>query len=195
MKAFLFLLVLIPINSLAGTGPFGIEQGMKLEEIQKIAKLREINPYIYSTEKLPAGHPAFDEYRFVVTPQHGLCKVVAWTHNIPSNAYGDGVKENFKSLFDAVTTKYGKSKEHDLLKAGSIWNEPQDWMMSLAEEERGLVAFWSRDKGSSLPETISYIKLEVHGVSLSSAVIELGYEFQVYPECSKWINLQRNFSL
>lgn len=195
MKILLTLLLLVPLHVAAETGPFGLEQGMKLEEIQKFSKLRMVQPHVYSTADVPLGHPAFEDYRLVITPQHGLCKVVAWTDDISSSAYGDSVKAKFESLFEALSSKYGNSKRFDFLRSGSIWDDAKDWMMSLAKGERHLVAYWDREEGSNLPDSINAIKLGTHGLDSRSAMIELGYEFRINSECSSWIKSKENSSL
>ncbi len=195
LKALLALLLLVPAYALAGNGPFGFEPGMKLEELKKIAKLTQKRDFVYSTDKAPSGHSAFEEYRVLVTPQHGLCKIMAWTPEITTGAYGEGVKDKFDTLSEGLTAKYGKSKKFDYLKSGSIWDEPRDWMMSLFKDERVLSALWSRESGSELPDTLESVDLEATGFDSGSAMIVLSYYFRNSDACIDWIKAQENSAL
>ena len=194
MKIFLFASLFL-VSSLANAGQFGLEKGESIAAIRAKTKLTQVKPYVYSAAKLPNGHPAFDDYRLLITPVHGLCKIQAWTPAIETNAYGEAVETKFSNLYSALESKYGSNKKFDFLQAGSIWNEPRDWMMGLAKEERTLAAFWDREEKSDLPEDLYSIKLEANGISSSAALIQLTYEFTNSSDCIAWLKNQENSSL
>lgn len=75
---------------LAHAGPFGLEQGMRLEQLKQVAGLKDEGEFLYSTTRLPRTHPDFTDFRLLVTPEQGLCKLTAWTDPIPTNTYGEG---------------------------------------------------------------------------------------------------------
>lgn len=154
-----------------------------------------MKPYIYSTPALPNGNVAFNDYRLIVTPNHGLCKIIAWTPDIQSSVYGDAVKDKFTALYDALSAKYGKGEKLDALRPGSIWDDPRDWMMGLAKKERFLMAMWSAKSGASLAPDVQAIGLSAHGVSSSDALISLGYEFTNFGSCQAEIKAAENSSL
>ncbi len=61
-------------------GPFGLEQGMSLEQMNKITKIEETDDeFIYGTKTLPQGSNEIDIYRFVITPTEGLCRIFVST--------------------------------------------------------------------------------------------------------------------
>lgn len=138
---------------------------------------------------------AFNDYRLIITPTSGLCKIIAWTQDIESSAYGDAVKDKFAALYDALNTKYGKSKKLDALRPGSIWDDPRDWMMGLAKNERFLIAIWATESGASLPPDVKAIALNTHGVSSNDALISLEYEFANFKSCETEIKAAENSSL
>ena len=58
-----------------------------------------------------------------------------------------------------VGDTYGEYRRVDVLLPGSIWDEPEDWMMALRQNERQLQAVWDEDKGSTLSNEVSSIIL------------------------------------
>lgn len=195
MKRFAISVLFVFATSVSVASQFGLEQGASLEQLRGLITLKEVTPFVYSTSKVPNGHVAFDDYRLLVTPKQGLCKIVAWTPSISSSAYGDGIKTKFSTLFDALTSKYGNSKKFDFLRSGSIWDEPRDWMMGLAKGDRTLNAYWDAEEKSALPEDIQSITLQAAAVSSDIGIVSLTYEFKNFGDCSAWIKEQQNSSL
>ena len=196
MKAFLVASLFL-FSSASSAGQFGLEKGESLSSIRgKVAlSAMESRPYLYTAEKLPQGHPGFYKYRILVTPQHGLCKIWAFTKPVESNASGDAVEANFASFYSALESKYGANFKADFLRAGSTQDKPQDWMMALAKKERRLVAYWSAEEKSSLPDDVQYIRLEAVGIDESAALIALTYEFTNADKCMDWAQKQVDSSL
>lgn len=178
-----------------GGAPFGLKPEMSLSQLQKLGNLGSKGIYNYSIKRLPNGHPDIDDYRLIVTPKHGLCKITAWTDSIKSSSYGDELKGKFESFYEALTGKYGNSKRYDYLKPGSIWNEPNDFMMGLAKKERRLIVFWTKDEGSNLPPDIDAIALTAHSSNNSQGLISIEYELRNADDCLDWIKSQKDANL
>jgi hypothetical protein len=193
MKFSIFaLLACVAVSSHAG--PFGLDQGLTLKELQAMGKLKTEGNHTYSTPTLPDAHPDFTDYRLVVTPTHGLCKVTAWSSSIRSSVYGNELLSQFDRFFEALTNKYGPAKRYDHLRAGSIWNDSRDWMMALAKRERTLVAYWL-EKDQPLPDNLAAIKIEAFAASTNSGLLSISYEFKNADECIDWIKKQRDSKL
>lgn len=188
-------LLALLVSAGAYAAQFGLQLGESYEQITKVVSLKKVKPFIYSTPTLPNGNIAFNDYRLIITPKQGLCKIIAWTPNIESSVYGDGVKDKFSALFDALTSKYGKGRKLDTLRPGSIWDDPRDWMMGLAKNERFLTAIWTKKHGDSLSPDVQAIALTAHGVNSSHALISLGYEFTNFDSCLASIKAAENSSL
>jgi hypothetical protein len=82
---------------------------------------------------------------------------------------------------------YGQpSNSADFLRSGSIWREPEDWMMGLTKKERTLATWWvalSRNgQNVSLPHQITGILLDTTGLGPSKGCLFLSYEFQGFAE-------------
>lgn len=182
------------INSVSVAGPLGLEMGTSLAQIKSKSPLKTEEPYQFSTPTLPDGHPDFNDYRMIITPQHGLCKLIAWTPAIRTNVYGTELLSAFERYFSVLTTKYGSAKRYDFLRSGSIWNEEKDWMMALRKKERTLVAFWT-EKEVQLPDNLSAIKIEAYANGTESGMISIGYEFKNSDECIDWIKSKKDSKL
>ncbi|WP_157353556.1 hypothetical protein [Aromatoleum toluclasticum] len=193
MKFWIALLVNISATG-AIAGPLGLDMGMSYDILSKNIKLKQVKPFLYSTPSLQKDHSDFDDYQLLITPKHGLCKVVAWSKAIPTSVYGEGLKDKFEKIETAISQKYGQGKKFDLLRSGSIWNEQRDWMMGLRKNERTLAEFWT-DDSSELPDNIHIIALKAHAAGTETGLIELGYEFKNSSECIDWIKSQENSSL
>jgi hypothetical protein len=93
-------------------------------------------PFSYTMTSVPVPHPAFESYSVTVTQGDGLCKVMGIGKTLDTNSFGTEIQSAFDELEQALARKYGRHKKFDFLQAGSIWNEPRDWMSGLRHKER-----------------------------------------------------------
>ncbi|VTU29415.1 hypothetical protein H6CHR_03190 [Variovorax sp. PBL-H6] len=149
-------------------------------------------PNVYIANNLRSGHPDFDDYRFLITPVSGLCRVQAWKSNISTSAYGDGLLSEFEAIQSAITLKYGAGKKFDYLQHKSIWNEPRDFMMGLKAEERTLAVMWANPSASDGLEAIS---LKALAASPNTGMILLTYEFKNFEACAQEQKAKRSANL
>lgn len=189
MKDSILIAALLAISIPAQAGPFGLDMGTPLVELNKQMKLKLEITGVYSTPSVPKGHLDFGGYQLIVTPAQGLCKIVAYSQVISTSVYGTELASKFSSLESALSSKYGKPKKFDFLKGGSIWKEPRDWMAGLLKKERMLVSYWTM-KDSDLPEGIQEIQLKAVAISTEEARVTLGYEFKNFDQCSVSLKAQ-----
>ena len=78
---------------------------------------------------------------------HGLCQINAFGKAIETNKNGHALKINFDDYVERLRKKHGKGTRHDFLVKGSIWDRPQDFMMSLVKDERYLMYSWESKYG------------------------------------------------
>lgn len=194
MKNSALAAVLLSVSVAATAGPFGLDMGTPLSELNKQMKLKPEKPALYSTPSVPKAHPDFDDYRLVVTPTHGLCKIIAWSKVISTSVYGTELVSKFSDLESALATKYGNPNRFDYLRNGSIWNEQRDWMMGLHKKERTLKSYWTNED-RELPDSVQAIGLEAMAISTEQAVVKLGYEFKNSDQCIDWIKSQKDSAL
>jgi hypothetical protein len=186
----LLCIFVLYLSNLGFAGPFGLEGGMTKQEIIAIvgkdslieAKTMPENWYIL-LNKLPRPHPLFKTCRMAIDPDLGLVKLVVRSSVIKTNLYGDEIKSKFKEIREALISKYGKCKTYDLLRTGSIWGEPQEWMRGLKEKERILVAIWIKGEHGLEKETLlKNINLSAVAVTVIKGVLFLSYEFEGFDQ-------------
>ena len=112
--------------------------------------------------KPPKPHPSFAIYGVEISKNYGVIAIIASSKDITTSVYGEAIRNEFDKIKNQISISYGQSKDYDLVKTGSIWDEPKDWMMALLKEERALGAFWAREYGSILPDDISLVWLGVY---------------------------------
>ena len=108
--------------------------------------------------------------------------------NVETNTSGDQLRDEFNEIKGALTTIYGPSSDFDTLKEGSIWNAPQDFMMSLVKKDRDLSSLWA---GKSA-EHLNGVVLEATASSSTTGVLFLYYEFEGWDEFLKERALKRD---
>jgi hypothetical protein len=181
----------------AVAGPFGLNKGMTIAELNKHGNFMPTNQqFVYASNTLINGHPDFMSYFVVLTPEHGLCKIEAFTKDIDASPYGTELEDRFKELISALTEKYGApGKSLNFLRSGSVWKEPRDWMMSLLKKERTVMAFWAAPEILNLPDALQIIMVNVTPVSSSKGYLKLGYEFDNANECLAKLRAKKNSNL
>ena len=175
----------------ASAAPFGIRVGMPYAEVIKLGDPGK-TPGTFALRKMPQPHPDFESLIVVASRKHGACKVVAIGNTLSTSAYGDDVRSTFRRLSEALSSKYGAPDlEFDFLRAGSIWNEPRDWMMGLQQEERTLANAWGDpENGKEVGNGISVILLQANALSASKGYINVTYDFASATECLKSIQAE-----
>lgn len=192
MKRLLFLVLMAPV--MVAAGPLGFEMGQSADEISKKVDIKEVKRYVYASTTTPNPNDNFDSYALVITPEHGLCKIMAKGREFQSSSFGDEVISRIGSLSAALEKKYGAPKKFDYVKVGSMWDERKYWMMGLLKGDRTLAHFWGAD-GESLADNIRGISLTAKATSINSASITLSYDFNNAKECLAKLKEEENSSL
>lgn len=157
-------------------GPFGTKWLMTKEELAEVGTFGEVlssNEYCTIYDFHPKKtHSSFESYSVVLGKDEGLVKVVAYGKDISCNEYGTALKNEYNSMKDSLTASYGKvTNEYDF-NTSSLWNDPEDWMYSLAKGYRYLACYWELPRIS--------VVLEALGSSSSKGYIRLTYEHNMW---------------
>lgn len=197
MKKYIVAISML-VPAIVMAGPMGLSQGMTLAELQKqgpfIASAG--GPSFYKSSTLAKGHPEFETYMAILTPEHGLCKLQAVGKVGASDAYGSALRSKYERLITALTEKYGKpSDKFNFLKAGSMWKESQYWMMSLYKNQRILLTSWHKSEKLRLPDSLESIQVEASAKDSDKGYVSLSYEFSNVTECLKILDTKENANL
>lgn len=180
-------------SGIAFAGPFGLRMGMSINDID--AKARSAAPGIYSTTQVPKPHSAFENYGVKVAPKSGLCWVKAVGKDISTSAYGMELKAAFKEMETKLAKVYGKPEVIDFLMPESIWDSPNDFMMSLIKKERHLLAVWEEGKGAKLSENLVQVGLMANASGGNKGYLSIEYSFSNKDACDKEIASQEDDAL
>lgn len=180
-------------------GPFGLEAGLTQKNIEDMigAKLKPLpdSVNLYTSDKLPKQNADFEMYGLLISPKAGLCQIRAVGKNLDTDSYGLALKSRFEDLSSSLSSLYGKAETTDLLLAGSIWKEPQDWMMGLNKKERFLSATWKDTKETPLKNNIGAISIEARANSSAQGYVYLQYTFTNDDVCQAEIEGEKKSSL
>lgn len=179
-------------------GPLGVKMGLTKAELEAAGIVFTpvaSAPLLYRATSAPAASSSFDDYVYYIGDEAGLCRIAAWTPVREVNQFGEQVVSAFDELQSALTEKYGKPKEYKFVQRGSIWNEPRDFMMGLAKEERSHAAAWKQEPKRELPADVETILLSATAFNTSSAAVKLTYEFTNADACIKEAKRKKHANL
>lgn len=184
MKRYLMIAVLaLMMSSVATAGSFGVVPGKPVRTYAgKPGKVDGVYTIV-----VPQPNSEFESYSAVATPEIGICKVWGIGKDHDNDRYGADVREAYDRLKALLNDKYGASQEYSYIKSGALWDKPEDWVMSVKENERTLVSYWLMPDKQAV-EGIKSISLEVKAFSSGSAYLDLTYEFENFPLCKKRFN-------
>jgi hypothetical protein len=190
------LITMLAWSSIAFAGPFGLEMGMTLKQIQKISDTKQGQaPYVYEAKKLPKNHKSFEKYYMTISSKNGLCKITAIGKDINTSSYGTEIVSSFETIEKNLTDKYGENKKYDFLKSESIWSKDNEWTMALKLKERTLAAFWTAKDGANLIENVKSIMLEASATNQHTGYYVVSYEFNNIDACREEVSSKEQESL
>jgi len=191
-KSVVFIVISL-FAQMAIAGPFGLNMGMSIKQID--TKAKQAAPSVYTTTNVPKPHSAFENYAVKVAPKTGLCWIKGIGKDVSTSSYGIELKSAFEDMKSKLNKAYGKGETTDLLMPGSIWKEPNDFMMAMIKKERFLMAVWEKDKGSELKGDLVQVALIASPSGRSKGYISLEYAFSNKGKCDKEIAAQEDDAL
>lgn len=159
---------------------FGIAKGTDIESLSVEDDLGD-GRYVVA---VPKPHPEFDDYVVKAVPEIGVCIVRGIGQNHTNDRYGSSVRSAFGKLKSALDQRYGATETFDYLKSGALWDEGNEWVMAIHQNERYYQSSWDEDSGSELPSGLVEILMTVNTTSSDSAWIGLQYRFDNDDECN-----------
>ena len=166
--------------------PFGLRMGMTKEKLD-IAK--EVSPFKYQLASVSKPHNDLEVYVVTITPKAGLCFIRTLSTTWQTKSDGTELKARFEDMKSQLAAIYGKPHLVDTLQPDSKRTRPRDWMESLLEKERTLVARWSAiDDSLPMLPTISKIYVGAYALSPTSGYLVVEYYFTNYAQCFEEIN-------
>ena len=168
-------MVLLVSSQMLTAGPFGLEMGMSLDGLKALG----VNPTMIATGYYkvdpPSPHPEFERYIVQMDATEGVFWIKAVGKDIADSGYGFSTKSKFSEIDKALSAAYGTGQMVDLLFPNSIWDELDDWMMSIRKDERLYYKSWEKSDGSAIASGILSIYLGADASSSSNGYLTLEY--------------------
>lgn len=172
--------------------PFGLSMGMTRQQVEAVAGPLHNTGGLPQLAKVPRPHQAFMSYNVLLSQKHGLCVINAVSKPVQLNAFGDQLKTAMKEIVTQLTPRYGPPTPVDILKTGSIWDEPEDWSTAIAKEERIFGFFWSPPKDAP---SLSSVEMVAKGASSSLGAFILTYRAKEFDACKAELDASQGSSL
>ena len=192
MKTQILASLILFFSSPAFSGPFGTSEGMTKSDLGITSSTKELGLYRYQLTDLPKTSRLFESYVVKVTPQHGLCYIKAVGVTVSSSRYGEGVRTVFDRVNTALSKKYTSGNLQDFLRTGSIWDEPEDFMMGLKQKERILAGYYDEEEGSVMVENIEKAYLRALALSNDKGYVVVDYFFENHNACQAEVDSVEN---
>jgi hypothetical protein len=105
----------------------------------------------------------------------GVVKIAAFSDNIVTNNYGEGVRNKFDELRTALEKKYGPSEVLDFAREDAVWGDkPRDMMMGLLTGDRLFEADWA----IRVPDKTRLVAISLSGNASASNVASLSVTYE-----------------
>lgn len=167
----------------AAAGPFGFDTATKVSPTKTYDYCTDTHSGTFSImcKSAPKTHPDMETYGVYFVDGIGICGIVGFSKDIKDSGYGSIVQNKTDNIANQIKTKYGQwSDADDILLSGSIWDEPQYWMMSNLKKERFYGYSWELD------ETINGIdEIRISGLALDTETgfVSTRFHTPLYDKC------------
>lgn len=162
--------------------PFGLGKGLKAEEMH--FDMEEVNPGVYITNHPPKPHSSFSSYVLRVAPVSGLYWVKGISDDIDTDSSGSMLRSKADNMIDRLERIYGAPEIISFSSPGTIWEEPEDFMMGMVSNEIHFGARWSK-LSHNLPEGLDNIFLGINAKESNSGYMIIEYEFDNHDQGEK----------
>ena len=152
---------------------FGIEYGGELP-----SGAEDIDDGFFSVSTPPKPHSLFEIYLAKYTVETGVCYITAISKAFKNDKYGTKAKTEYDKLVKALDRKYGpEGGNWEELKAQAIWDEPDEFAMSLVQGDRNH-ARWFLPRADSKNE-FDYVQIAINAMDSSETYIRLDYRNEI----------------
>lgn len=175
-------LLLAGPTSAQDDGPFGVTMG---SDPANYGCIEDEPRGYYRCATLPRSHPDMEFYSLKAEPGIGVCFIKGLGKNIPSNGFGGALGVKVDEIARQVESTYGSSRLVDYLVSGSTWDESQDWMMGIFEEERIYAYHWSEGAGATLRNGVAEVFVIAKALTPDVGYVAVEFHFSNKQECDE----------
>ncbi len=170
-----FAFALIPTSAIAGEGPFGIDWGNSISEIEAMGvtcsnKSTKDRFTICKTASLPKNLSISEEYVLYFDKKYYLQKVKMTSKDIDNDISGSDGKETYSDLKSKLTAKYGAPTNSYEYIGRKLWDEYDEFYQCLAYSGCGAWISFFKSKAGEV------VALQLNGLGRGQGYITLTYE-------------------
>ena len=178
MKQILIGTFLSFLPAIAAAGPFGFSN----ESAPNSTHCSQMDdPMWYKCNSAPKAHSDFDYYIIQYHSDLGVCFLKAVGKDIKTNSFGSQLTAQTDKIKNQISSKYGSpTNVVDQLMTGSIWNEPEDFMMSMVQKDRLFYIEWEVDTSKNVFESIAITRT---ALGTDEGYVNVEYYYPVSKKC------------
>jgi len=175
--------ILLTVPAVAAEGnPFGLELGKHPSEYG--CSQEQNDKFTYRCKTVPKPHSEFEVYGLQYARGVGICWVKALGKTIENDSYGIATRERVDAIAKQLRQKYGApTKKHDFILPQSIWDAPDDWMMSIRRNERLYDYSWRSEDGFKPVGEVIQVFVSANAVSGYGGYVAVDFHFKREPQC------------
>lgn len=129
----------------------------------------------------PKPHSDFSAFVVGATDADGICSVTGIGIDTSTNGYGTSLKTKADKIAAQISQIYGSPTERiNRLVPGSIWNDPDDWTMAIAMDDRFYAHKWANVRVRGVEE----IYVGVFADSSRTGRVNVEFYGANYEKCS-----------
>lgn len=163
--------------ALLHAGPFGMEMGESLEQLEKkglhLTPLDDSPGFFFAIPSQP--FPEFDTIVIGLDPEEGLYWIKAFSKSIADSGDGIQTKKKFGEFQQSLSLAYGAGTFTDYPIEGTMWDKPENWMFSIALHERYYLVLWESTQGKPLRNNLGSLALIAQGSLDNTGYLVLEY--------------------
>ena len=183
-----FAVVSFTGSDLMADGAFGVEFGQALPENAIPIPGHQGR---YAVEA-PSPFPEFQVYAVTFHDSTGVCNIWAVGKTYEDDEWGIAVKSSYEKLITTLSKKYGSVRREEFLQPGALWDEPDEFSMSIDKNQRSHKAIW--DIKTEEPTRTSKIILNV-SAEWTDTKLAILYESSDYSKCERALDEEVEGSL
>ncbi len=178
-KTFTLLLSAFLAAGTAAAGPFGLEKGQPKASVDAEPQ----GGQIYRLKTVPKPHPTFVQYSLQIGEKTGLCRINAGSEMFKNDSFGNEARRTFDAVKDQLVSVYGHADDQQFLRSGALWDEDNEWVMSISQNERVHSVWWTDSKGSKLKDGLRSVALFVGASGRDTSWVMIQYIFENADDC------------
>ena len=175
----------------AAAGPFGFDLESSVEPSRLYSFCSEYDGWVDSLFNFgcitaPKPHPDMEFYRVSFVEGVGVCGVQGIGEDIYDTRWGHYTRIQVDRIANQIRLRYGSWSEKfdDIYSDDSLWDNSEDWMMSILEEERYYGYEWIFPKQS---DDIKEISVFAKAINQDTGYVFVQFFTSLEDSCEKAI--------